>query len=126
MRDNHSPIPLGYDEREKMYNRKKGTTNMNEELFTGLSEEQIAKVKNCKTQEQILHLAKEEGVELTSEQLEAVAGGCETTYKKQATVPASRCPKCGSTHYSGRVCGGNYRYTCFDCTPSYDWEVPIP
>ena len=38
---------------------------MREELLKGLSEEQIAKVKVCKSQEEILALAKEEGIELT-------------------------------------------------------------
>ena len=98
---------------------------MKEELLQGLSEEQLAKVKECKTQQQILELAKDEGVELSNEQLEAVAGGCGTTFDKYTTVPAAHCPKCGSTHYSGRVYGNCYRYTCFDCVPSYDWEAPI-
>ena len=48
---------------------------MKEELLKGLSEEQIAKVKACKSQEEMLALAKEEGFELTDEQLEAVSGG---------------------------------------------------
>ena len=48
---------------------------MKEELFKGLSEEQIAKVKACKNTEEMLAIAKEEGVELTDEQLEAVSGG---------------------------------------------------
>ena len=47
-----------------------------QELLIGLTEEQIAKVKACKNQEEILKLAKEEGIELTDEQLEAVSGGC--------------------------------------------------
>ena len=48
---------------------------MREELLKGLSEEQIAKVKACKTQEEMLALAKQEGIELTDEQLEVVNGG---------------------------------------------------
>ena len=48
---------------------------MKEELLKGLSEEQIAKVKACKNQEEVLALAKEEGIELNDEQLEAVSGG---------------------------------------------------
>ncbi len=51
---------------------------MKEELLKGLSEEQIAKLKECKDQEEMLAAAKEEGVELTDEQLDAVSGGgCE-------------------------------------------------
>ena len=53
---------------------------MKEELLKGLSEEQIAKIKACKSQEEMLELAKQEGIELTDEQLEAVSGGsCDNT-----------------------------------------------
>ena len=48
---------------------------MKEELLKGLSEEQISKVKACKNNEELLALAKQEGIELTDEQLEAVSGG---------------------------------------------------
>ena len=48
---------------------------MKKELLNGLTEEQIAKVKACKNQEELLKLAKEEGVELSDEQLTAVSGG---------------------------------------------------
>ena len=40
-----------------------------------LTDEQKAKIKNCKTPEEILELAKAEGVELTPDQLDAVSGG---------------------------------------------------
>ena len=53
------------------------------DLMKGLSEEQIAKAKNCKSAEELLALAKEENIELTTEQLEAVNGGaCSTSTKK--------------------------------------------
>ena len=48
---------------------------MKQELLKGLTEEQISKVKACKSQAEILELAKKEGVQLTDEQLEAVSGG---------------------------------------------------
>ena len=53
---------------------------MRKELFKGLSEEQIAKVRACKSSEEVLKLAKKEGIELTSEQLSAISGGsaCDT------------------------------------------------
>ena len=51
---------------------------MKQELLKGLSEEQIAKIKACRNQEEILELAKAEGVELTDEQLKAISGGCGT------------------------------------------------
>ena len=48
---------------------------MKKELLKGLSEEQIAKVKACKNQDEILALVREEGIELNDEQLAAVSGG---------------------------------------------------
>ena len=65
---------------------------MRDELLKGLTKEQIAKIKRCKDQSELLALAKAEGVELSEEQLEAVnGGGCFSTRK---------CPKCGSTSYT--------------------------
>ena len=60
---------------------------MREELLKGLTEEQIAKLNECDSAEEILSLAKAEGVQLSDEQLEAVSGGC---------GGKSGCPKCGS------------------------------
>ena len=48
---------------------------MKKDLLKGLTEEQIANVKACKNQEELLKLAKAEGVELNDEQLSAVNGG---------------------------------------------------
>ena len=48
---------------------------MRKELLKGLTEEQIKKVEACKSSEEILALAKSEGVQLSDEQLEAVSGG---------------------------------------------------
>lgn len=42
---------------------------MKQGLLKGLAEEQLAKGKECKTTEEMLALAKEEGIELTDEQL---------------------------------------------------------
>jgi len=95
---------------------------MKEELLKGLSEELIAKIKACKNQDEVLALAKEEGVELTDEQLEAVSGGCGTK-----TYTGLICPHCGGhgmvRSYSGlestctcRACG--YQTTDFQkCDP---------
>ena len=45
-----------------------------EELLKGLTKEQKAKLENCKNTEEMLKIAREEGIELTDEQLEAVSG----------------------------------------------------
>ena len=43
--------------------------------FDGLSDEMRAKVKSCKSSEELISLAKTEGIELTNEQLDAISGG---------------------------------------------------
>ena len=43
--------------------------------FENLTPEQMEKARACKTPEDVLKLAKEEGYELTDEELEAVSGG---------------------------------------------------
>ena len=93
---------------------------MKEELLKGLSEEQIEKVRACKSHEELLALAKEEGIELTDEQLAAVSGGgfC-------ASTPEFTCPKCGSKNVSACSQSGalsNYwSCKCKDC--KHDWTV---
>ena len=91
---------------------------MKEELLKGLTEEQIAKVKACKTQEEIMALAKQEGFELTDEQLEVVSGGgCSSTDTRKT------CPNCGSknTELSPNTKGKSVNgmlvtyYKCKDC-----------
>ena len=87
---------------------------MRKELLKGLTEEQIKKVEACKSPEEILELAKSEGVSLTDEQLEAVPGGGCGGQKK------TTCPKCSSTNImkkgedleDGRM---RYDYVCQDC-----------
>ena len=96
---------------------------MREELLKGLTEEQIKKVEACKSSEEILNLAKAEGMELTDEQLEAVSGG--GCYKK-----TPKCKECGSKNIHVRIqyypggYGGSpgrtvYVYTCREC--DYEW-----
>jgi len=78
------------------------------ELYKGLTEEQIAKAKACKTHEELLKLSKEEGIELTEEQLEAVSGAslCGTT----KTIP---CKKVGCDGEAEKISG--FIYKCRKC-----------
>ena len=79
------------------------------DLLKGLTSEQVAKAKACKSQDELLTLAKSEGIELTDEQLEAVAGGgafCSDTR-------SYNCPKCSKS--GGLVNKGNDRYYCEFC-----------
>ena len=86
---------------------------MKEELLKGLSEEQVAKIRECKNTEEVLAIAKEEGVELTDEQLEAVSGGmC-------STIPTN-CPFCVDPDF--KVSAANLlttTYYCFNCGHSF-------
>ena len=83
---------------------------MKEELLKGLTEEQITKVKECKNQEELLKLAKAEGVELTSEQIEAVSGG--------GCLSSMKCPNCGSKNMKQKW---SHHYYCLDCGDWWDY-----
>ena len=89
---------------------------MKEELLKGLSEEQIAKLKACKNTEEIMAAAKEEGVELNDEQLEAVSGGgCDGPLI---------CPRCNSQNCRNyNAYGGAQWHICDDC--KYKWETDL-
>ena len=81
---------------------------MKEELLKGLSEEQIAKVEACKNQEELLALAKQEGIELTEEQLSAVSGGCGKS-KEWYEIDNMQCPECLNRHCMEKVSDAWYR-----------------
>ena len=91
---------------------------MKQELLNGLTEEQIAKVKACKSHEELLNLVKKEGIELTEEQLEAVNGG----WCSETTEP---CPKCGSTNirkeHRGRDTSMRTVFICKKC--GHEWNA---
>ena len=94
---------------------------MKEELLKGLTNEQIAKVKACKNQEEMLAVAKEENIELSQEQLEAVNGGCGTgtsTYIRQGKCV---CPYCHGTNVYLSFRGGEHvGYTCYTCNKKFE------
>lgn len=87
---------------------------MKQDLLKGLSDEQIARIKKCKNNEEMLKIAKEEGVALTDEQLEAINGGCSSD--------AVKCPKCGHDKYETSIVknsaldiGASTKYKCKKC-----------
>ena len=89
---------------------------MKEELLKGLNEEQIAKVKACKNQEELLALAKQEGIELTNEQLAAVSGG--------GCFSSMECPCCGSKDFRKLAVyqvSGCSTYKCNQC--GHEWSL---
>ena len=56
---------------------------MRKELLEGLTKDQIAKVMACEDTRDLLQLAKDEGVELTDEQLKAISGGACSSTKEE-------------------------------------------
>ena len=58
---------------------------MRKELLKGLTEEQIKKVRECDVKD-LIQLAKDEGVELTEEQLDAIVGGACSTDGKHRKI----------------------------------------
>ena len=93
-----------------MESKKAGVPKMKQELLKGLTEERIAQVNACNKLEEVLTVAKESGVELTDEQLEAVSGGdCFDT-------PVDVCPRCGHTGtIHGYRTDHTYGYSCSYC-----------
>ena len=90
---------------------------MRKELLKGLTDEQIKKVEAAKSAEEILALAKAEGVELNEEQLEAVSGGgC-----MEPAMP--KCKSCGEKNNQETVAGpdslGRHKYKCGKCGTTY-------
>lgn len=60
---------------------------MRKELLKGLTEEQIAKIREFDDVSDLIQLAKDEGVELTEEQLKAInGGGCDNTKPKKKII----------------------------------------
>ena len=88
---------------------------MKKELLSGLTEEQIEKASKCKSSEELLALAKAEGVKLNEEQLNAVSGGvCQTMAPRR-----SICPACG-VEVEGEFVettpgDGKYHFICGAC-----------
>ena len=86
-------------------------------LLKDLTREQISKAKACQNGDELLRLAREEGVELSSEQLEAVNGG----FCSETTEP---CPKCGSTNIRKEHRGNDvHMHTVFICKNcKHEWD----
>ena len=85
---------------------------MEEGLLKGLTEEQIAKAKQCKNSDELLEFAKQEGIELNDEQLSAISGGgCDPT------VTIQECPYCGCTWIAFV---SKKKYKCLACNRKFD------
>ena len=101
---------------------------------------EIKKVEACKNAEEILALAKEEGVTLSDEQLEAVSGGCgikdpyeyvvdETLEQTCPYKVDTHCYNCGSHNFTQTfethktITGTKVHCKCNDCGNT--WTVNI-
>lgn len=83
-----------------------------EDLLTGLTKEQIEKFSECKSANEILVLAKHEGLNLTSEQIEAIDGG--ELSENFLTCPKCGCPgakEIGNGKYHCPYCGHDFKYS---------------
>ena len=92
---------------------------MKEELLKGLTEGQIAKLAKCQSNEEVLEVAKEEGIDLTNEQLEAAYDSC--GYNRNV-----RCPICNSYNTERKESASfdtDVRFHCKSC--DYSWYRDI-
>lgn len=89
---------------------------MKKELLKGLTKEQIAKAKACKNSEELLELAKVEGIELTDEQLSAISGGgaCSVVSNVGDWFNPFDCPECGCNDIKAVKGKGNL-FECQGC-----------
>ena len=94
-----------------------------EELLKGLTPEQIEKARACHNSKELLEAAKQEGLELTEHQLEAVSGGqCAQDYERSGFP----CPVCGGTNTKGTYndfifnSDGGYKCHCSDCGANFE------
>ena len=87
---------------------------MKQDLLKGLTKEQIARVKACKNSDELLALAKEEGIELTDEQLAAISGGgaCSVISDFGDKINPFDCPFCG---YNCKFDKDGNEITCRNC-----------
>lgn len=79
---------------------------------------QIERASACKTPEEILAFAQDEGLELTDEQLEAVAGGKDVNgwgFYGSDWFGNIYCPFCNSTNVQIYTDGVRESYQCKDC-----------
>jgi len=75
--------------------------------FKDLTPEQKSKVRGTSSAEELLELAKTEGIELSADEVEIISGGgewntvrCSTCAMEYDYMKHSSCPRCGDTHYN--------------------------
>ena len=98
----------------------------NDQLLKGLTEEQIAKARECRSSEELLAKAKKEGIALTEEQLAAVNGGCGASRKSQGPLFTCPNPYCQSHDIEAEyndylfASNGGYECVCRNCGAHFE------
>lgn len=87
---------------------------MRAELLKGLTKEQIEKLRGCKSTQEMLELAKNEDVQLTEEQLDAISGG-------NCSVEPPKCPICNSEHVIVIDKSAYEHHECKNC--GFSWDI---
>ena len=96
---------------------------MQQDLLKGLTKEQIEKARACKSSEELLKLARQEGIELTDEQLEAISGGACLEPRRPIDLI---CPQCGSSNVSYEDFDmSDTRTTCHCKDCGFSWSSSI-
>ena len=95
-----------------------------EDYIKDLAPELQEKARACSSIDELIALAKEAGVPVPDEALEAVAGG---TVVGSGTCFKKKCPKCGGTRigYQYEIIQYYevYHYSCAQC--GYEWTEKI-
>ena len=78
--------------------------------FEDLSPELQAKVEACTTPEELMKLAKAEGLEIPDEQLQEIAGG-----SWGGSETPAKCPQCGSANINISIEGRTRVFICREC-----------
>ena len=92
---------------------------MKNDLLKNLTEEQLVKARACKNHEELMALAKAEGIELSEEQLASVSGGA----CQPREAPKLECPRCHSENTEVEpyeTSDTKLYYRCKDC--GFEWE----
>ena len=79
----------------------------------GFTPEQIERTRAGKTPKEVLDLAKDEGVELTDEQLDQISGGVD--WDVLDTLKKGRCPRCDGNEFILTEVNGRSVCKCQNC-----------
>ena len=91
-----TPTEKPYNQKDIAHNEQRAVLNpkgWSDMDFNSLTPEQVEKAKACKSADELVALAKAEGVELTDEQLDQISGGSVWEETKHSEVTCRSCGK---------------------------------